>query len=99
MADERRPTLAEVVLAFQRFSMSVCSGCKRRQPTSGPGADGWIVKTIFKTIPVVGKCPECQTPEERAACAVEDAIGPRYRMHGIGVVKIPRPADGDNPQR
>lgn len=90
MTDEQRPGLGDVIKALQMVSLAHCAGCKR--PNDG-GAD-WILKTIFKTIPVRAKCPDCQTPEERAECFVEQAIGPQYRMHGIGVVEIPRPDDG-----
>lgn len=73
-----------------------CSVCQRRNLPTNPDADGWTIQ--HRNLILVGtKCPDCQTPEERAECGVEDAIGPKYRYEGLLLVKNPED-DGSQAQ-
>lgn len=87
------PNPGDLIKALLLGHMTTCVGCRR--PFEGSSdADGWIVKH-FMMIPCAMKCPDCQSPEERAECAVEQAIGPKYKLEGLRLVEQPKPTDGD----
>jgi hypothetical protein len=40
---------------------------------------------------------DSRTPWKKAAiCAVEQAIGPKYKLEGLRFVELPQPPDGDD---
>ena len=97
MADEN-PNIADVIKALLKLlllrQLVTCCGCRRPYPTNS-GADGWLIQHSNMAICGV-KCPDCQSPEEQALYAVENAIGPKYRLEGRRLVEQPEHVDGDD---
>ena len=88
---DQNPNLGDVIKSLLQRHFSTCVGCRR--PFAGsPDADGWITQH-YKMIPIAQKCPDCQSPEQRAECAVEQAIGPKYKLEGLRFVELPQPPD------
>lgn len=76
--------------------ISTCTGCRRSVAPGTPEYADWLVQT-FLMIPVGAKCPDCQTPEERAECAIKQATGPKYKIDGLRLVQEdPKPTGGDD---
>lgn len=88
--------LGDLLKAVMLLNLTKCMACKRPSNPGSPEFADWVVKT-FLMIPVGTKCPDCQTPEERADCAIGQAIGPKYRLEGLQLVQEdPEPKDGDD---
>jgi hypothetical protein len=94
------PNLAEQLKALVRKQLGTCSGCRRPYVNGTPNPDDWLIR-LFAGIPFALKCPDCQTPEERAEVAIKQAVDPKYRREGIRFVPVdPEPQDGgDGPQK
>jgi hypothetical protein len=91
MADPN-PNLGDLIKSLLLHHFGTCIGCRRPYADSSD-ADGWTIKH-FLMIACALKCPDCQSPEERAECAVEQAIGPKYKLEGLRLVEDPKPVDG-----
>lgn len=84
--------LGELFKAGLLLNLTKCTQCKRPINQCGPD---WIVQT-FLTIPIGAKCADCQTPEERAECAIRQAAGTMYKLDGIRLVELdPEPEHDD----
>jgi hypothetical protein len=84
-----------LVALLRSFLLRQCSVCHRPNVPTNPDAAGWIHQ--FRDSILIGaKCPNCQTPLERAECVVEQAVGPKFHYEGLRVVKNPEPTDGDD---
>ncbi|MFZ3345275.1 hypothetical protein [Mycobacterium sp.] len=83
-------TLLKGLLLLQ---LGTCSGCRRPYPGDSEAA-GWLTQHS-NMVMRARKCPDCQSPEERALWAVEDAIGPKYKREGLRLIEQPEQANGD----
>jgi hypothetical protein len=81
--------LADLVKAALLLNLTKCMGCKRSNDPGNPDFADWVIKT-FLVFPIGAKCPDCQTPEERADAVIGQAIGPKYKLDGIRLVQLER---------
>lgn len=81
------PNFAEQLKALVRLQLGTCSGCRRPYVDGTPNLSDWQIN-VFLGIPYALKCPDCQSPEERANMVIEQAIGPKYKREGIRFVPI-----------
>jgi hypothetical protein len=70
-----------------------CSVCKRRNLPTNPDVGDWMIQTNGSIL-LGTKCPDCQTPEERANCVIEQVIGAKFRFEGLRLVELPQPPEG-----
>lgn len=87
------PNIGDLIKALFLFGqVGACCECGRLNKRTNPDNDDWIIKHLLM-IPVAAKCPDCQTPEERAECAIRQASGTTYHLEGIRLVQDPEPED------
>ena len=62
--------LQSVIAALLRaLLLKQCSACRRPNLPTNADSAGWTIQ--HRNLILVGtKCPDCQTPEERAECGV-----------------------------
>jgi hypothetical protein len=76
-----------IAALWLRVALSNCHWCQRPNPlVSGAKADDWTMQT-FLSLPVTAKCPDCQTPEERAETVIKQATGQMYRLRPDGRIE------------
>lgn len=108
MAEESKPDpwapiKALVVLALSyavQQRLKSCSGCGRENRPDNEDAVDWVVQTVpLVLMPIGVKCPNCQTPEERAECAIRQAGGVLYDFNGINLTELPIDPDEEDGHR
>jgi hypothetical protein len=67
---------------------TTCCSCRRPNVVGSPDYDDWALQH-FLMIPVAMKCPDCQSPEERAEIAIRQASGVNYKLDGFRLVEDP----------
>lgn len=87
------PDFWEQLKAFVQRQLLTCSGCRHPYVDGTPDPNDWQIN-VFLGIPYAIKCPDCQTPEERANMVIEQAIGPKYKREGIRFVPIDPDSEG-----
>ena len=92
MADANADLVGNLIKALL---LRQCSECRRTNVAGNSDAGEWVVKVVL-SIPIGIKCPDCQTPEERAECAIRQASGITYKIEGFRLVENPKPTDGDD---
>lgn len=92
------PDWREQLKALVRKQLGTCSGCRRPYVDGTPHLGDWLISCAFG-VPFSLKCPDCQTPEERARVAIEQATGPKYRRDGIRFVPVDPQQNGGDDER
>ncbi len=93
--DGQYPNLGDLMKTLLLNNLRTCSGCRRPNVPSNPDFGDWVVQRIL-TIPYAAKCPDCQSPEDRAECAIRQASGIDYRFEGFQLVEDPKSTDDDD---
>ncbi|WP_156765213.1 hypothetical protein [Mycobacterium sp. 1245852.3] len=91
------PDFWEQLKALVTNQLGTCNSCRRPYVDGTPHPNDWQIN-VFLGIPFTLKCPDCQTPEERANMAIEQAIGPKYKREGIRFVPVDPEQDGTGPK-
>ena len=92
------PNPLDVIKALLVGHFTTCMGCRRPNVAGSSDAGDWAFKTFLPVAIVYGiKCPNCQSPEERAEVAIRQASGIMYKLEGLRLVEEPKqPEDGDD---
>jgi hypothetical protein len=72
-----------------------CIKCGRPYAGSSDAAD-WAYQAFLMKIVYGIKCPDCQSPEERAEVVIREVGGAKYKFDGLLLVEHPKPGDGDD---
>lgn len=94
MADDK-PDWRKAVDGLVRRLSTTCYGCGTPFPQGLADSADWLIRT-FMMYPFALKCPDCQTPDERAEMAIRQATGPNYTVNEKGrFIEQPRQFDDD----
>lgn len=87
MANNDKPDWLKLIEAGLSGNADKCISCRKPIPNDQDQVADWAILALFDTIPLGMKCPDCQTLEQRAEMAIEQATGPKYRLEGRRLVR------------